>query len=127
MNQKKFDNMMLAFLKSEAGSDVFGTIVKQAIGESLLREIRFEDGKSEPGRIVEKTETWNILDWLATYLPHIESSIRGCQSDAAQARNRAANTRDLLLGICRAASDQGLELLPEEKRPLKIGEGKNHA
>ena len=77
------------FFESEAGESLIGNIVLKAISQSMIREVRFEDGKSEPGRVVEKTEKVNVLDWLMKYLPHVEGAIRGCQSDSAQARNRA--------------------------------------
>lgn len=126
MNQKKFNELMHGFLTSLEGEAAIGQIMLSAIAQSMTREMTFEDATSQPGRVIAEKRTVNVLDQLVTYMPHIEAAIRGCQSDAAQARNRSANTRDLLLGICRAASDKGLELLPDETHP-QIGEGKNHA
>jgi len=82
------------FFKSEAGETLIGTIMLKAIAQGLTREVRFEDGKTEPGRVVEKTESWNMVDWLIKYLPHIEAAIRGCQADSSQARNRSAEALD---------------------------------
>jgi hypothetical protein len=81
-------------LADEKDRQLFGNMIVQAVNVAMRRDIRFEDGKSEPGRVVEKTETWNLLDWLVKYLPMIEAAIRGCQADSAGARNRATETRD---------------------------------
>jgi hypothetical protein len=82
------------YLRSPEGEALVGGIVVQAVNQALTRELRFEDGTSEPGRVVEKTERWNLLDWLAVYLPRVEGAVRGAQADAAGARNRAGETRD---------------------------------
>lgn len=76
----------------------------KAVNQALTREIRFEDSKENRGRVVEKTETWNILDWLVKYFPYMEGALRGCQSDAAQARNRASEVKQALHGLTMAFS-----------------------
>ena len=93
------------FFKSETGETIIGTIVVKAIDQALQREIRFEDGKTETGKIVEKTEIWNIMDWLVKYLPYVEASIRGCQSDVASARNRSYEVKNVLTEIMRQQSE----------------------
>jgi len=97
MRQKSFNELMLNFLTSEEGETAIGAIVKKAIDQSLAREILFEDGKSEPGRIIEKKEIINILDHIARYMPYVEGALRGVQADANVARNRATQTRDMLI------------------------------
>jgi len=87
------------FFTSETGETIIGQIMIKAVNQALQREIRFEDGKTDPGRVVEKTEVWNILDWLVKYLPHVEAAVRGCQSDSAQARNRATEVKTVLAAI----------------------------
>ena len=59
--------------------------------------------------MVEKTEVWNILDWLVKYLPRVEASIRGCQSDSAQARNRAGEVKNVLENIMRQQTARHLQ------------------
>jgi len=97
MRQKSFNELMLNFLKSEEGEAAIGSIMKKAIDQSLMREILFEDGKSEPGRVIEKKEIINILDHIAKYMPYVEGALRGVQADASAARNRATQTRDMLI------------------------------
>lgn len=87
------------FLKSDDGEALIGNIMLKALAQAMTREIRFEDGKSETGRVVERTESWNMVDWLVKYLPYIEGAIRGCQADSAAARNRSAEVRDMLAGM----------------------------
>lgn len=84
------------FFRSETGETIIGQIVLNCVNQALKREIRFEDGRSEPGKTVEKTEVWNILDWMVKYLPQVEAAVRGCQADSAGARNRSAEVRNVL-------------------------------
>jgi len=114
MRQKSFNELMLNFLKSEEGETAIGMIVKKAIDQSLVREILFEDGKSEPGRVLEKKEIVNILDHIAKYMPYVEGALRGVQADANVARNRATQTRDMLI--------QTIENINRAKIPHKIGQ-----
>lgn len=89
-------NQMKDYFKSEEFEIIVGNIVFKGMKQSLRREIRFEDSKTETGRVVEKTETWDILDWLVRYFPYMEGALRGVQSDADQARNRASEVKQLL-------------------------------
>jgi len=98
------------FFTGEIGEAIIGNIVIKAVNQALQREVRFEDGKSEPGRIVEKTETWNIMDWLVKYLPHVEAAVRGCQADSASARNRADEVKNVLIGFQDLVRDRYKEL-----------------
>ena len=108
---------MLNFLKSKEGETAIGTIMKKAIDQSLLREILFEDGKSDPGRVIEKKEVINILDHIAKYMPYVEGALRGVQVDAAVARDRSVQTRDMLIHT--------IESINGAKVAKKIGEGIN--
>ena len=94
------------FFTSETGETIIGQIIVNAVNQALKREIRFEDGKSDPGRIVEKTEVHNILDWLVKYLPHVEAAVRGCQADSATARNRANEVKNVLIGFQQYVEDK---------------------
>ena len=98
------------FFTSETGEAIIGNIVIKAVNQALKREILFEDGKSDPGRVVEKTEVWNILDWLVKYLPHVEAAVRGCQSDSASALNRADEVKNVLIGFQDLVRDRYKEL-----------------
>jgi hypothetical protein len=77
------------YLATDAGQKAVGRACYDAVNAAMSAEVRMVDGKSEPGRRVEKTETVNLIHFLARYLPGVEAAIRGCQADAAGARNRA--------------------------------------
>lgn len=87
------------YFASEDGRRVIGLAVYDAVNAVMMAEIRMEDGKSDPGRVVERIETVNVLHFLARYLPGLEASLRGVQSDAAQARNRAAESVQAIEGL----------------------------
>jgi len=107
------------FCKSETFENIIGNIVIKAINQALQREISFEDGKSKPGRVVEKTEKWNVLDWLVKYLPYVESAVRGCQSDSAQARNRSNEVKSVLGAIMQQQNEyqQNLQNVTNKELP----------
>ena len=94
MNQKKFNRLMTGFIESEEGEKALGLLMLEAIRQSMLREMKWEDGTSTPGEKVLRKEKVHILERLAFYMPRIEAAIRGCQSDAGQARNMAGQARD---------------------------------
>lgn len=75
-------------------SDEFASILTGIFEQALMREIQYETGKDKLGKVIEKTEKINVLDWVAKYLPYIEGALRGVQSDADQARNRANETKE---------------------------------
>jgi hypothetical protein len=102
--ERAIEKALVRFFESERGERLLGSIVIKAVNQALTREIRFEDSKENRGRVVEKTETWNILDWLVKYFPYMEGALRGCQSDAAQARNRASEVKQALHGLTMAFS-----------------------
>ena len=110
------------FFSSDEGRKVFGQIVFDAINEAMLAEINFEDGKSESGRIVEKTETVNMIQFLARYIPGLEGSLRGVQSDAAQARNRAAEARNGVGQLISVAQELArVQIESRDKTTAQIG------
>ena len=80
-------------IEQAVGSIVFKAVV-QATNFAFTREIAMEDGTSEPGRVVEKNSEKNVICFLAEYIPNLVGALRGCQADAASARNRATETRN---------------------------------
>jgi len=124
MKQAKIKAAVIEALQSNEAQQIIGDIVISAMNQALTREIRFEDGKTEPGRVVEKTEKCNILDFIAKYFPHVEASIRGCQSDAAQARNRSASVLAVLRDIeDRQLPNHTLQAHGEAPRMIESGNG----
>lgn len=127
MKQKKIIEAVEAgiarFLESKKGEALIGTIMLKAINQSLTRKVRFEDGKSEPGRTVERTETVNAIDWMIKYAPYMEAALRGVQSDAASARNCAAEARDIGQMVIEMAKtmESAIDLaLDRPSMPLKL-------
>jgi hypothetical protein len=82
-------------------------VVQKALEEALTAEINFVDGKGNPGRAVERTEKVNMIAWLAKYIPEIEGRLLGVQADAAAARNRSAQVRDMIGGVLLSAQARG--------------------
>lgn len=81
-----------------------------AINRALMREFELERTDAA-GRVEKIKETANVLDVLAIWLRNAEGAIRGCQADAASARNKATQTRDLILSL----ADDRARLEPPEK------------
>ena len=108
MNMQK---ELKTFFESEVGENLIGQIMLNVVNVALTREVTIEDGKSKPGRVIEKTERRNVLDMIAKYLPHVEGAIRGCQADSAGARNRSTEVRDVLMSF---------KGLVEERADLKL-------
>lgn len=105
MIEKVIENALIKFFESERGETLIGNIVIKAVDQAMIRKVQFEDSKSEPGRIIEKTEEWNILDWIAKYFPYMEGALRGVQSDAAQARNRSVEVKDVLTKVMKQQAE----------------------
>jgi hypothetical protein len=104
------------FFESETGENLIGQIMLNVVNVALTREVTIEDGKSKPGRTIEKTERRNVLDMIAEYLPGVEGAIRGCQADSAKARNRATEVRDVLLSFKGLVQDRtDLKLIRSQK------------
>jgi hypothetical protein len=113
MNMQK---ELKTFFESEVGENLIGQIMLNVVNVALTRDVIVEDGKSNPGRTIEKTERRNVLDMIAEYLPYVEGAIRGCQSDSAKARNRATEVRDVLLSFKGLAQEQtNLKLIRSKK------------
>ena len=88
--EKALTNALINFFNSKEGIEIMFKVINNA----FIREMRYIDGKSEPGKKIEKTEHVNVLNTLMKYLPDIEAAIRGCQADSAMAKNRAIEARD---------------------------------
>ena len=69
--------------------------LEKALKAFLVREITVEKGPSkqgDPEKTIEK-ENWNVLDFLCYYLPLLEGSNRGLQSDI----NKVTNSSKVLI------------------------------
>lgn len=65
-----------------------------ALNKALTYEINMIDGKSQPGRQIEKTVNVNVIKFLAEYIPGIEARLEGNQADTGKAMNAATQARD---------------------------------
>jgi hypothetical protein len=88
------------FFSSSAGKE----LVKQAVNDALIYDIKSE--KTLPdGRVEIIEEKRHALAAMITYLSRTEGAIRGCQEDAAAARNKAVQTRELVLRMAEKLSE----------------------
>lgn len=65
-------------------------IIREELKEALFRKITIERGPDKQGdpekRVAE--EEWNVLDFLAVYLPKVEGALRGAQADVDRTKNQ---------------------------------------
>ncbi|MEW6670237.1 MAG: hypothetical protein AB1427_00955 [Thermodesulfobacteriota bacterium] len=87
------------FFLSEAFESMLGNMVMKALYQSQEREMTIEDGKSEPGRTIEKTVKVNVIDQIVKYLPFVEGALRGMQEDLDKTKNHVAGNNDRLQAI----------------------------
>uniref|UniRef100_A0A6M3KYN9 Uncharacterized protein n=1 Tax=viral metagenome TaxID=1070528 RepID=A0A6M3KYN9_9ZZZZ len=81
-------DQFISFLKDPEVETILGNIMFKAISQAMTRTINMESGRDNPGGPpVIKEETWNMVDWIIKYFPHVEGAMRGVQSDVSQAKN----------------------------------------
>ncbi len=76
-------------------------IIRDELKEALFRKITIERGprkQGDPEKVV-KEEEWNVLDFLATYLPQIEGALRGMQEDIDHTKNELGTNTEKLQTI----------------------------
>lgn len=117
MREEKFKRLVGAaledFLKTGSGEALVGNIVLRALRQhfssyELEMETTHPDGTTE--RFTRKGDP---LALICQWIKNTEGAIRGCQSDAAQARNRSAQVRDMMLVAMGERHPETLEILPE--------------
>jgi len=87
-------------------------LIREELSLALNRKITVERGprqQGDPEKVI-KEEDWNILDFLAIYLPRIEGSMRGMQEDLDKAKcdisignERIGAIGNILIGMENAA------------------------
>ena len=93
MNKKD----LIALLKDPDVEAALGTIMLKAVDQALIRTVKVESGRDNPGGPpVIKEEKWNILDFIAKMIPYQEGALRGMQTDANKAANHSGQTYFLL-------------------------------
>ncbi len=72
------------------------SIIQEELKGALFRMITIERGPDKQGdpekRVAE--EEWNVLDFLAFYLPKIEAALRGTQEDVDKTKNQVFKQSD---------------------------------
>ena len=84
MKKKALVEAMTEALASFFGSDEGSQLLVDIIDKVLWRKITMIDGKTEPGKQVEKEFETNILDQILFYLPQTEGALRGMQEDLSK-------------------------------------------
>lgn len=109
-------------------SSLVREIIREELKAALVRMVTVERGprqQGDPEKVI-KEEEWNLLDFMAAYLPKIEGALRGMQEDTDKTKNRVAESvqrleaiGSILLGMESAAkalaalSDEIKERYPE--------------
>jgi hypothetical protein len=78
--------------------EIVREVVREELRAALHREIDVVKAGRQQGEPESVTvrESWNVLDFLAYYLPHLEGALRGVQEDVDRAKNDVAgNTAKL--------------------------------
>lgn len=77
------------------------TMIQEELKDALCRKVTIERGprqQGDPEKVI-KEEEWNVLDFMATYLPRIEAALRGMQEDVDKAKNGVAAQREQITAI----------------------------
>lgn len=84
-------------MKEQRLREMIKTEVREVLQEELrdlvMREIEVEKGPRKQGdpdvkRVVK--EEWNVIDYMAGYIPYLEGALRGVQEDTDAAKNASA-------------------------------------
>lgn len=105
-------------------------LIQDELKLALCRKITIERGprtQGDPEKVI-KEEEWNVLDFMAVYLPRIEGALRGMQEDVDKTKNTVAKTEEkietvgkILLNMEQAA--KMLAAASDQIRLLKAGDG----
>ena len=108
---------IIELMDTPEGRKAFGPLMFDAVGQ-YIKSYALDLEKHHPDGTIERVkENGDILAFIAKWISQAEGAIRGVQSDAAQARNRAAETRDMLaVAMSRAAN----RIIEPENRTKEI-------
>ena len=87
---------IIELMATPEGRNAFGPVMFDAVGQYINSYALDLEKHHTDGTIERVKENGDILSFIAKWISQTEGAIRGVQSDAAQARNRAAETRDML-------------------------------
>ncbi len=104
---------LVDLIRSEEGEALIGTVVLKALAQHF-GSYALDMEKTHPDGTVERfQQKGDPLALICQWIKNTEGAIRGCQSDAAQARNRAGQVRDMMLVAMGERHPEILEILPE--------------
>ncbi|HBA84918.1 MAG TPA: hypothetical protein DCZ95_12560 [Verrucomicrobia bacterium] len=96
---------IVELMATDEGRQAFGPVVFDAVGQ-YLQSYELDLERTHPDGTVERLkERGDILSFIAGWISKGEGAIRGCQVDAARARDRATETRDMLAAVASRAID----------------------
>jgi len=99
---------IVELMETPEGKSAFGPLVYDAIGQ-WLQSYEIEMEKHHPGGAIEVVkQRGDILAHIAHWIKNSEGAIRGVQADAAEARNRSAETRDIIYQMAEQATARKL-------------------
>lgn len=109
---------IVELMASPEGRQAFGPLMMDAVGQ-WIGGYMIEMEKHHPDGTIERVkQPGDILAHISEWIKNSEGAIRGCQADAAAARNRAAETRDIMAEIAqRAAESSRVRLIETEGGP----------
>ena len=76
-------------------------IIREELKDALVRTVTVERGaekQGDPEKVI-KEEQWNVLDFMAAYLPKVEGSIRGMQEDVDKTKNQVHQMTGIMIGL----------------------------
>lgn len=112
MNKDEFKGIIkeaiLELMATDEGKEAFGSLMMDAVGQ-WLRSYELDLERTHPDGTVERVkEKGDILAFIAQWISRSEGAIRGCQADAAAARNKSTQTRDIIYQLAERAEQRRL-------------------
>ncbi len=100
MNEEKFKDLikeaLAEFIETERGEALLGNIVLNAIRQHFYNYEMAMEKVHPDGGIEKYIHKGDPLALICKWVKNAEGAIRGCQSDAAQARNKAVQVRNMI-------------------------------
>jgi len=102
---------------SKKDKEEIKVLFAEEFNKAMTRIITVERGprkQGDPEKVV-KEEEWNILDWIAGYIPYLEGALRGMQEDIDHTKNELSHNSEKLQAI-------GQTLIDMEQAALSLAD-----
>jgi hypothetical protein len=76
-------------------------VLREELRDLVMRKIMVERGprkQGEPEKVVVEEE-WNVIDYMAGYIPYLEGALRGVQGDVDVIREGLMAISGILVGL----------------------------